>query len=138
MKTQGRFWMIVGPFTFFLVLGALFMALGKSYGMRELLSAFGLLEYYCVRTLRHDFVTHTKQCASTVRFTVLFLTVIFLTNVIIMCAQAYGFHGTFLTRRIMYARAMNNFVLFLFSLYFSDEGLHTASINRACILLRCK
>jgi hypothetical protein len=46
-----------------------------------------LLEYYCVRTLRHDFVTHTKKCASTVRFTVLFLThlhhgltVIFLTK----------------------------------------------------------
>jgi hypothetical protein len=46
-----------------------------------------LLKYYCVRTLRHDFVTHTKQCASTVRFTVLFLThlhhgltVIFLTK----------------------------------------------------------
>jgi hypothetical protein len=33
-----------------------------------------LLEYYYVRTLRDDFVTHTKQCASTVRFTVLFLT----------------------------------------------------------------
>jgi hypothetical protein len=97
-----------------------------------------MLESYCVRTLRHDFVTHMKQCANTVRFTVLFLTVIFLTNVIIMCARAYGFHGTFLTRRIMYARAMNNFVLFLFSLYFSDEGLPTASINRACILLRCK
>jgi hypothetical protein len=32
-----------------------------------------LLEYYFVRTLRHDFVTHTKHCASMVRFTVLFL-----------------------------------------------------------------
>jgi hypothetical protein len=52
---------------------------------------FRMLKYYCVRTLRHDFVTHTKQCASTVRFTVLFLSVIFLTNVIITCAQAHDF-----------------------------------------------
>jgi hypothetical protein len=53
-----------------------------------------VLEYYCVSTLRHDFVTHTKQCARTVRFTVLFLThlhhgltVIFLTEAHYECAS---------------------------------------------------
>jgi hypothetical protein len=41
VKTQGRFWTIAGPFTIFLVLGAVFISLGKSYGMSELLSALG-------------------------------------------------------------------------------------------------